>query len=314
MPRSLNISCPIGVRYMMISALGFALMTSVVKLVSVRGIPVMEIVAARALVSLFISYVDVRRKGILALGNNKVLLTARGIFGTIALICVYYAVTTLPLAEATILQYLHPAFTAILALFILKERVQLSTILCIALCISGLIAMVRPGFLFGEPSDMPLFSVVVALLGAFGSACAYVIVRKLSQTEDSSVIILYFPLIALPVSLILMGSDSVVPDIQTGVLLILIGVFTQIGQVGMTNAMKTEVASKATAYSYVQVIFSMALGWALFNELPSHWTLIGGAFIMGGAMVNVYGSMKAQAEEAPAAKTADTMASTRQVA
>ncbi|MTI14502.1 DMT family transporter [Sansalvadorimonas verongulae] len=298
MPQSLSSSFPIGVRYMMVSALGFALMTSAVKLVSVHGIPVMEIVAARALVSLIISYVDVRRKGLSLLGHNKPLLMARGIFGTMALICVYYAVTTLPLAEATILQYLHPVFTAILALFFLKERVQMSTIICIALCIAGLMTIVRPGFLFGEPGDMPTFSILMALLGAFGSACAYVVVRKLSQTEDSSVIILYFPLVALPVSLVLMGGDFVVPDFQTAVLLILVGVFTQIGQVGITNAMKTEVASKATAYSYVQVIFSMVLGWALFNELPSHWTLIGGAMIMGGALVNVYGSMKAQAPKA----------------
>ena len=292
MPQTLKSSFPIGVRYMVMSALGFALMTSCVKVVSNHGIPVLEIVAVRALVSLFISYVDVHRKGLALFGNHKPLLLARGVAGTLALICVYYAVTTLPLAEATILQYLHPVFTALLALFFLKERVQLSTMICIVLSLAGLTAMVRPGFLFGEPSDLPMISILAALAGAFGSACAYVIVRKLSRTEDSSVIILYFPLVALPVSLLLLGDNFVVPDLTAAVLLVLVGIFTQIGQVGLTKAMQTVEASKATAYSYVQVIFSMALGWALFSEVPSHWTLLGGALIMTGALVNVYGSKK----------------------
>ncbi|MFA0372566.1 EamA/RhaT family transporter, partial [Vibrio sp. 10N.222.54.F6] len=82
-----------------------------VKYISNYGIPVFEIVAARALVSLIISYVDVKRKRISIWGNNKPLLFVRGTVGTAALMCVYYAVTTLPLAEATILQYVHPVFT-----------------------------------------------------------------------------------------------------------------------------------------------------------------------------------------------------------
>lgn len=278
---------PIGVRYMMLSALGFALMAACVKSVSTYGIPVFEIVAARAIVSLIISYMDVKRKKISLWGNNKPLLIARGAVGSLALICVYYAVTTLPLAEATILQYLHPVFTAILALFILKESIQRSTILCILFCISGLIIMVQPGFIFGGTSELPWFSVVAGTLGAFGSAIAYVIVRRLSNTEDSSVIIFYFPLIALPVSIFLLGDNFVMPNFTALVLLVMIGIFTQVGQVGITKAMQTEAASKATAYSYVQVIFSIFLGWAVFSEMPSLWTWIGGGLIMGGALINV---------------------------
>ncbi|MGF1887031.1 EamA/RhaT family transporter, partial [Photobacterium profundum] len=103
---------PVGVRYMLMSAFAFALMSSCVKLVSTYGIPVFEIVAARAVVSLIISYADIKRKRISVWGNNKKLLIARGVAGSLALICVYFAVATLPLAEATILQYLHPVFTA----------------------------------------------------------------------------------------------------------------------------------------------------------------------------------------------------------
>lgn len=273
------------------SALAFALMSSGVKLVSTYGIPVFEIVAARAIVSLIISYVDVRRKGISVWGNNKKLLLARGVVGSLALICVYFAITTLPLAEATILQYMHPVFTALLAVVFLKERIQRSTIICILCCIVGLLLIVSPSLTFSVTDELPLFSVVVALFGAFGSAIAYVIVKRLSCSEDSSVIIFYFPLIALPLSVFLLGDDFVVPDPEALVLLIFIGIFTQIGQVGLTKAMQTEVASKATAYSYIQVVFSIILGWLLFSETPSLWTWAGGSLIIAGALINVFGSL-----------------------
>ncbi|OAN17992.1 hypothetical protein A3K86_03475 [Photobacterium jeanii] len=279
---------------MLLSALAFALMSSCVKLVSTYGIPVFEIVAARAIVSLIISYVDVRRKKISIWGNNKKLLVARGVAGSLALVCVYYAVATLPLAEATILQYLHPVFTAFLALFFLRERVQKSTAICIALSIMGLMFIVSPSWSVESASSLPMFSVAVALCGAFGSAVAYVIVKKLSKTEDSSVIIFYFPLIALPFSLLLLGDKFVMPDTEALFLLLFVGIFTQIGQIGLTKAMQTAAASKATAYSYVQVVFSIILGVLVFNEVPSFWTMVGGAMIILGALVNVFGSMKAK--------------------
>ena len=291
MPIQFINNIPVSVRFMLMSALAFSIMTSFVKLVSTYDIPVFEIVAARAMVSLIISYVDVRRKRISVWGNNKQLLMARGAVGSLALICVYFAVTTLPLAEATILQYLHTVFTAILALIFLKERIQLSSIICILFCIIGLLLIVSPSLTFSGTADLPLFSVAVALLGALGSAIAYVIVKRLSSTEDSSVIIFYFPLVALPLSLILLGDDFVVPNIEAFVLLMFIGIFTQIGQVGLTKAMQTEVASKATAYSYVQVVFSIIFGWLLFSEVPSLWTWIGGSLIILGALINVFGSL-----------------------
>ena len=269
-------------------------MSACVKYISNYGIPVFEIVAARALVSLIISYIDVKRKGISIWGNNKPLLFVRGAVGTAALMCVYYAVTTLPLAEATILQYVHPVFTALLGVLFLKERVQKSTMICIAFCLAGLLVMVQPSMNSGASSELPLFSIMVALCGAFGSSIAYVIVRKLSQTEDSSVIIFYFPFVALPISLFMLGDDYVIPALWPACLLVLIGIFTQIGQIGLTKAMQTEAASKATAYAYVQIIFSVILGWLLFDEIPSTWTWIGGVLIVLGAFVNMFGSRLAK--------------------
>ncbi|MEM9006102.1 MAG: DMT family transporter, partial [Cyanobacteria bacterium P01_F01_bin.86] len=138
----------------------------------------------------------------------------------------------------------------------------------------------------GAMLGLPTLSVMAALIGALGSAVAYVLVRRLSQTEDSSVIIFYFPLIELPISLMLLGNNFVVPDFNALLLLLLVGVFTQVGQVGLTKAMAAEAAGKVTSYSYIQVIFFAILGIVFFAEVPTLWTLICGTLIVSGALVN----------------------------
>ncbi len=282
-----------SVWYMLISAFGFALMAACVKEVSGLGIPVLEIVAARAIVSGIISYADIKRKKISPWGHNKTLLIARGTVGSFALMFVYYAVTTLPLAEATVLQYLHPVFTAVLALYFLKESIQRSTIACIVISLLGLFIIIQPNLVqqdlqLDSAVQYPWISIGAGVLGAFGSAVAYIIIKKLTKTDDSSVIIFYFPLVAFPISMMMLGSDFVMPSLASTGLLILVGIFTQVGQVGLTKALHSADANKATAYAYVQVLFSVFIGWAYFSEVPMATTIMGGGLIMFGALINVF--------------------------
>lgn len=279
---------PLGFGYAMLSALGFSLMAVCVKYVGNEAIPVFEIVAVRGAVSLFISYLDIKRKKISVWGNNKLLLITRGLVGSLALICVYYSVTHLPLAQSTVLQYLYPVFTAILALFFLKEKVQVNTFICIVFSLIGLLIMLHPDFIFSSSEiDIPVKAILIALLGAFGSACAYVIVRRLSHSEDSSVIIFYFPLIALPLSLLLLKDNFIIPNLKVGIVLILVGIFTQIGQIGLTNAMRYESAAKTASYAYIQIVFSIIWGYLFFNEIPLLTTIVGMLCILSGAWINL---------------------------
>ncbi|SMF49018.1 Predicted permeases [Alteromonadaceae bacterium Bs31] len=283
---------PISVWYMLLSALGFALMAACVKGVSSQGIPVLEIVVVRALVSAVLSYADIKRQKLSLWGNNKPWLFARGLVGALTLMLVYYALTVLPLAEATILQYLPPVFTAILAFYFLKEAIYRSTIICIVLSLLGLCIMILPNViqvdtLEASTGQYHWLAISAAIGGALGSAIAYIIVKKLTATDHSSVIIFYFPLISLPIALLLLGRDFVVPSLGVAGALVLIGIFTQVGQIGLTKALHSADANKATAYAYVQVIFAAFIGWAYFGEMPTLTTFIGGGLIIFGALVNV---------------------------
>ena len=113
---------------MLSSALSFSLMGVCVKAVGGR-IPVGEVVLARSAVSLLLSVVMLRQAGLEPWGNRRGLLVLRGVIGTGALLCVFAALAQLPLAPATVLQYLQPTFTAALAWVVLRERIGLRMVL-----------------------------------------------------------------------------------------------------------------------------------------------------------------------------------------
>lgn len=276
-----------GPQYMLISALGFAIMGALVKVAGSGGIPVMQIILVRALVSAGLSLHDIRRAGRHPLGERRGWLLARGIVGFLSLSCVYYAVLHLPYAQATLLQYLHPVFTSLLAYLILREVPGLPTVVCVMLSLAGLVAMLAPAALASDVQALNWIAVIAGLAGAFGSGLAYAIVRKLATSEHPSVIVLYFPLICLPAATLLGWRDFVWPQPHLWLVLLGVGVFTQMGQVGLTKAMQTDAASRAASLSYVQIIFAGLLGWIFFAETPSRATYAGAALILAGAAANV---------------------------
>ena len=273
---------------MLISALAFALMAALVKEAGQLGIPLLQIIFVRALVSIVLSLIDIGRSRVHPLGNRKALLFARGFSGFLALTGVFYALFHLSMAQATVLQYLHPVFTALLAFLFLAERPTTATLACIALSLLGLLCMVVPYWTASDTTTAPLWPVIAGLGGAFGSGVAYTLVRKLVITEHPSVIVLYFPMICVPGALLLGGADFIWPTAAGWWVLLGVGCFTQLGQLALTKAMQLDAASRVTSLSYVQIILAAILGWLAFGEIPTRATLLGGGLILLGAIVSAW--------------------------
>lgn len=275
-----------GPQFMLLSAFAFAIMGALVKVAGAAGVPLLQIIFVRAVISLLLSLADTWRLGLHPLGTHRWLLLTRGVVGFLSLSCVYYAMLHLPYAEATVLQYLHPIFTAILALVFLGEVPAKRTMICVLLSIAGLGVLLSPALSSSGFSVLPLSAIVAGVAGAFGSGVAYTVVRKLAGQEHPSVIVVYFPLVCLPATLLLGGADFIWPDGLTLFTLLGIGVFTQVGQVALTRAMAVDTASRATSLSYVQIIFAAILGVIFFDEIPVFTTYVAAALILSGALIN----------------------------
>jgi len=271
-----------GVRYMLASAFAFSVMSLFVKWAGER-IPSQELVFARSVLSFAMSFLLLRRAGVSPLGHRRGLLVLRGLYGFGGLSCGYYALTHLPLAEATLLAYLHPIFTSILAVRVLGERPEPRLALSIATSSIGVALVTRPfGILGGDAAPLDPVAVGVALAGAFFVACAYVGVRQLSRTEHPLVIVLYFPMIAAPASLPATVRHGVWPEGVEWLAIAGIAVFAQLGQVWITRGLGLVPAGRATAISYAQIVFAAFWGVALFGEIPTPATIAGTALIVLG--------------------------------
>jgi len=264
-----------GVLYMAASAVFFSGMSALVKLAGHR-LPAAEIILVRVVITLILSFVMVRRAGLSPWGTRRRALVLRGPLGFSALSCYYWTLTALPLAVATTIYFVAPIVTAILAVLILGERSGWPTVGAIALGFAGTLLVAQPGTGAVDP-----VAAAIAVAGAVSSGFAYVTVRSLSKHEDPLVIVFYFPLVALPLSIPWAVMHLILPTAREWLVLAGIGVLTQAAQVCLTRGLSLERAGRASAVGYLQVVLAMIWGAAFFGEVPALATLGGAALIVG---------------------------------
>jgi drug/metabolite transporter (DMT)-like permease len=250
------------------SAFCFSVMSLGVKLVGQR-IPSQEVVLVRGVLNAAFTWLMLRRASIRPWGNRPLVLALRGLFGFLALSCLYYALVHLPLADATVLQYTNPVWTALFAAWLLGESMRRGELGLVLASLLGVVLIARPAFLFGgNAARLDLLAVAAALVGSMFSAAAYVTVRQLARSEDPLVIVFYFTLVAVVGSLPGTLREPVWPRPQEWLFLVLLAVAAQGGQVLLTRGLQLEPAGRATAIGYLQVVFAAVWGALFFAEIP----------------------------------------------
>lgn len=273
-----------GIGLLVLGALGFSVMSVCVKLAG-EELPVSMLVLARGVVTFVLSATWVLHRGISPGGNNKKLLILRGVFGTGGLACFFYAVANLPLAEATVIHYLNPILTSVVAFLVLGEIVDRRLLIAIVASIAGTVLVTRPTLLFGARADLPTTAVLAALGGAVFSAFAYVTVRRLRLSDDPHVIVMYFPVVAVPATLPFAIAHWQSPSMRGWLLMLALGVATQASQVLFTKGLALVPAGRATTVGYVQIVFAAVWGVLVFGEIPSLLTVAGALLVVAGVLV-----------------------------
>ena len=269
---------------MLVGAFWFSVMSVLVKLVG-RRLPSMEIVFFRGILTLAMSYAMVRRLGITpVLGVNRRLLLQRGILGAAALACFLFSLTHLPLAEATLIQYMNPVFAILVAHWWFGERMGKGEWFALAASLVGVLLITRPSFLFGgAASGIHPGHALIALMGGAFSGSAYATIRQMPR-ERPEVVVLYLPLMSVPMSLPFIASNWLVPTALEWTLLVGIGVATQLAQTSMTKGLQIEKTARATMVGYVQIIFAGTWGAVLFSEAITWWTIVGAVIVLTGML------------------------------
>jgi drug/metabolite transporter (DMT)-like permease len=268
-----------GVKQMITASIFFSLMNLLVKFVP--HIPALELVFFRCLISLIITLYLLRKAKVSIFGNNKKVLILRGVFGITALTMFFITLQNMPMASAVTIQYLSPLFTSLFGITLLSEKVKSSQWLFFAISFVGVIVVK------GFDSNISLLMFCFGLGGAIFSGLAYNCIRMLKSTDHPYVVVLYFPLIGLPITGVYSAINWVMPTGYDWLYILGIGVFTQIAQIRMTKALQSERIAKVSSVRYLGLFYALFFGFVFFGETYSWQSIIGMLLVILGVVFSL---------------------------
>lgn len=208
----------------------------------------------------------------------------RGVLVVITAFLFFYALATLPLAEAITLTFLSPLFLAILAAWILKEPIPARVLGAIVVGFVGMTVIVA-GKIGGGVFDLVrALGIAAAVTSALAYAANLVLLRKRAQTDPFGLIILFQNL--FPLILIAPFAWAVweVPELGSWILFLGIGALGLAGHLCIIWAFKHANAGPLGVIEYTALIWSAGFGFAFFGEVPGLATWAGAALIIGACL------------------------------
>ena len=267
-----------GYLFIVLSAFSYSLMAVFVKLAG-NELATVQIVFTRGVITLFLTYLIIRKKKVYPLGKNHIVLITRGVIGSAALYLVYESLHRFSLPEATVIQYLYPIFTALFASLLISEKIGGLLYFSITLGLVGVYIILDFPFLISNAISET--NMMIALSGAILTGLSYVMVRKAVTLKESPyVIMFYFPLFTVPMSLFFLPGNWEMPTMLIWVYLVLVGITSQLGQLFLTYGYELLPASRAAMTSYIQVPFSVIAGIIIFNDQITYNFIIGTLMIL----------------------------------
>ncbi|WP_349357604.1 DMT family transporter [Stappia sp.] len=280
----------LGIALKVGSALVFTGMVALVKLLDGRY-PVGEVIFARSFFGLIPVLIMVWWRG----EGPGVFLTrrpfghiGRAIVGGSAMAMWFAALARLPLPDATAISFSAPLITVVFAALILKERVRIYRWTAVAVGFAGIMIILSPHLGAGEASRDTAVGAGFAFGAAVFMALAMITVRRLTNTERTSTIVIWFAWVTAVLALMTAPFGWVVPDAGDAIMLVSIGLFGGVGQILLTQSYRYADASTIAPFDYTTMLWTVIVGWAVFAELPTIEVLIGAVFVIGAGVFVIY--------------------------
>ncbi|XP_036396965.1 solute carrier family 35 member G1 isoform X2 [Megalops cyprinoides] len=276
----------LGLVYALLASVFFSIVALLVK--KIDGIHAVEISAIRCFFQMvFVLPAMIYYKtGFLGPKSKRIYLFLRGFLGSNAMILLYYAVQQMPLADATVIVFSNPVFTAVLAWIFLKEKCTIWDFVFTIFTLTGVILIARPPFLFGSrvsgiegDYQNHIKGTIAAFMGAVGAACTFVVLRKMGKSVHYYLSVWYYAVIGFIECIITMFviDEWTVPYCGWDRwILMLIGVLGIAGQTFLTKALQLEKAGPVALMRTMDVVLAFIFQFLFLSRTPTWWSL-GGA-------------------------------------
>ena len=231
---------------------------------------------------IFAGIILLKEKKSVRIPKNAILpLFLRSFFGTIGILCNFYALDKLDLADASILNKMSPFFAIIFSIFILKEKIKPLQMLIVFGALAGAMCVVKPSF--GNASTVPAF---IALCGGMCAGLAYTMVRLLGQrgVKGALIVCVFSAFSCLVTAPFLIFKFTPMTSSQL-IILLFAGLSAAGGQFTITSAYCYAPAKDVSVYDYSQIIFAAALGFFVFGQIPDWLSWLGYFIIVAMAVL-----------------------------
>ena len=285
-----------AIGYILCSAFCFALMSTFVRLAG--DLPSIQKSFFRNIVSVVFASILLfkDRSNLVFRAKDLPYLFMRAFFGTLGVLCNFYAVDHMVLSDANMLNKLSPFFAIFCSYFLLKEKIKPFQLFGIGVAFVGALLIIKPGFSLGD-SMLPS---LLGVLGGMSAGIAYTFVRALGQRGVKGPFIVFFfsvfsCVVVLPFILL---DYHPMTGYQLG-MLCLAGFAASGGQFAITAAYTHAPAREISIYDYSQILFSALFGFIFFHQVPDVWSVLGYVVICGISVVMFFYNNR---HEQPASK------------
>ncbi len=204
-------------------------------------------------------------------------------FGAAAMFASFASIARLPLAEATLLGYLSPVFTAIAGVIILSEKATKWRVGGVLFGIGGVVALVWPELDHVDADASRLLGYGLGLLMGILTAFALIMVRSLNRTESPGAIAFYFVIASMIGGVATLPFGWVWTDPQSLLLLVLAGIFGGLAHIAMTLAFRNAEASLLAPFEYLAILWPVLADLVIFRAPISSAFLVALPLVLAGA-------------------------------
>lgn len=194
----------------------------------------------------------------------------------------FFALTVMPLADATALSFTHALFVTLLAIPMLGERVGPHRGGAVLAGFVGVLVLAagQGGFSGGAGTA----GIAAALANALLSAISMLLVRQMSASESSAAIAAWQALISTALTALLLPFGWITPPWRDLPYLVAIGLSGGIAQYWVTQAYRFGPASVMGAYSYTSMLWAVLFGWLVWGDVPGPVVLLGSAIVVASGL------------------------------
>ena len=199
--------------------------------------------------------------------------------GLIALVAIFIALRSLPLATVVSISFAAPIFTTIFSIFLLHEKVGIYRWLAVIIGFIGILVITEPGI-----SSLNIYY-IFPIIFCLGLSYVAIAIRQLSTTEPVWLISFYFSLSITLLSFLTIPYGWVMPDFKDFLILSMIGIFGGVANLWLGQSYKYSEVSLVTPLKYLALLFAIIFGYFIWNEIPTIKTLFGSLLVIVSTMI-----------------------------